>query len=91
MNWLKKLIGTKEENKSSNVAKARLQMVLTHDRNALSPGLIEEIKNDIIQVIAARVSIDPENVVVNLTQDQRESRLVAEIPILNGRRDTTNS
>lgn len=61
-------------------------MVLTHDRSSISPGLMEEIKDDIIEVIAKRLEVDPDNVVVNLTTTRQESRLVAEIPILlNGR------
>jgi cell division topological specificity factor len=85
MSWLNRLLG--KEEKSSTVAKSRLQMVLTHDRSDISPGLIDEIKDDIIAVIAKRLDIDPDQVVVNLTHTQRESRLVAEIPIrANGRR-----
>jgi cell division topological specificity factor len=59
-------------------------MVLVHDRSDVSPGLIAQIKDDIIEVIARRLAIDPENVVVNLSQSARESRLVAEIPLLGG-------
>jgi cell division topological specificity factor len=85
MSWLTRIFG--QEQKSSAVAKTRLQMVLTHDRSDISPGLIEEIKDDIIEVIAKRLAIDPDNVVVNLTRTHRESRLVAEIPLQpNGRR-----
>lgn len=85
MGWLERLFGTKA--KSSSVAKSRLQMVLTHDRSAVSPGLIAEIKDDIIEVIAGRLDIDPDSVVVNLTTTHSESRLVAEIPLQsNGRR-----
>ncbi len=85
MGWLNRLF--KSEEKSGSVAKTRLQMVLTHDRSRISPGLLEEIKDDIIEVIAKRLDIDPDNVVVNLDTNRRESRLVAEIPIQsNGRR-----
>ena len=85
MGWLNKLF--KSEQKSGTVAKTRLQMVLTHDRSSISPGLIEEIKDDIIEVIARRLDVDRENVVVNLNTNRQESRLVAEIPIQpNGRR-----
>jgi cell division topological specificity factor len=85
MSWLNRIFGREE--KSSSVAKTRLQMVLTHDRSDISPGLIEEIKDDIIAVIAKRLAIDPDQVVVNLTRTQTESRLVAEIPLqANGRR-----
>ncbi len=85
MSWLRRLFGAEE--KSGSVAKTRLQMVLTHDRSSISPGLLEEIKDDIIEVIAKRLDIDPDNVVVNLDTDRQQSRLVAEIPIQpNGRR-----
>lgn len=85
MGWLDRLFGPKET--SSSIAKNRLQMVLTHDRSDISPGLVEEIKDEIIAVIARHLDIDSDNVVVNLTRTQRESRLVAEIPLQsNGRR-----
>lgn len=85
MGWLDKIF--KPQEKSGSVAKARLQMVLTNDRSNVSPGLLEEIKDDIIEVIAKRLAIDPDNVIVNLTQTNRESRLVAEIPLqANGRK-----
>jgi cell division topological specificity factor len=82
MSWLNRLLGKKET--SSSVAKQRLQMVLIHDRSDISPGIIEQIKDEIIEVIARRLSIDSENVVVNLTQSASESRLVAEIPLQAG-------
>ena len=63
-------------------------MVLIHDRADVSPGLLEQIKDDIIEVIAKRLEINQDSVVVNLDQTAQESRLVAEIPLLqpNGRR-----
>lgn len=84
MGWLERLLGRQQ--KSSTVAKDRLQMVLTHDRADISPGLIAEIKDDIIEVIASRLAVDPDSVVVTLTTTARESRLVAEIPLHNRRR-----
>ena len=89
MSWLSRIFGPKET--SSDVAKQRLQMVLIHDRSDVSPGLLEEIKDEIIAVIAKRLAIDPEKVEVNLAQTARESRLVAEIPLaLNGRKSTNS-
>jgi len=85
MNWLDRIMGKKES--SSEVAKNRLKMVLTHDRANISPGLIELIKDDIIKVIAQHLAIDPDTVEVNLTQTSSERRLVAEIPLQpNGRK-----
>lgn len=89
MSWLKRIFGTKE--KSGHVAKERLQMVLIHDRSEVSPGLLAEIKDDIIAVIAQRLSIDPDKVEVNLAQTARESRLVAEIPLAPNGRKPVNS
>ncbi len=91
MNWFERLLGKKE--KSGATAKQRLQMVLIHDRADVSPGLLEQIKDDIIEVIAKRLEINPDNVVVNLDNTSQESRLVAEIPLLqqNGRRRMANS
>ena len=89
MNWFERLLGKKE--KSGTTAKQRLQMVLIHDRADVSPGLLEQIKDDIIEVIAKRLEINPDTVVVNLDNTSQESRLVAEIPLLqpNGRRRAT--
>jgi len=84
MSWLRRLF--KREDTSSKVAKTRLQMVLTHDRADISPGLIELIKDDIIELLADRLSVDRDAVIVNLTQTANENRLVAEIPLKsNGR------
>lgn len=90
MNWFERLLGKQE--KSGATAKQRLQMVLIHDRADVSPGLLEQIKDDIIEVIAKRLEINPETVVVNLDNTAQESRLVAEIPLLqNGRRRMASS
>lgn len=85
MSWLDRFLGKKE--KSSAVAKKRLQMVLIHDRSDIPPGLLEQIKDDIIAVITTRLHIDPENVVVNVEHSSKENRLVAEVPLVpvNGR------
>ncbi|MCZ2115304.1 MAG: cell division topological specificity factor MinE [Anaerolineae bacterium] len=83
MSWLDRLLGKNET--SSQMAKQRLQMVLTYDRSDLPPGLLEVIKDDIIQVIAKHTAIDTDKVVVHLEQNTQENRLVAEIPLLAAR------
>ncbi|HRQ39834.1 MAG TPA: cell division topological specificity factor MinE [Chloroflexota bacterium] len=88
MSWVDKLLGRDE--KSGATAKKRLQMVLIHDRSDVSPGVLAQIKDEIIQVFVKHLDINPEDVVVNVDQDERESRLVAEVPLIavhaNGRR-----
>ena len=80
MNWIDKLLGREE--KSGATAKKRLQMVLIHDRSEVSPGVLAQIKDEIIQVFVKHLDINPDDVVVNLDQDERESRLVAEVPLV---------
>ena len=89
MGWLDRLLGRNVT--SSSIAKQRLQMVLVHDRADLPPGLLETIKDEIIEVIARHTAIDTNKVVVHLEQDTQENRLVAEIPLLasNGHKATT--
>ncbi len=86
MNFLHRLRGTMQPS-SRETAKQRLQLVLVHDRNQISPGLIEIIKDEIIAVISKHVEIDRDGVQVHFTQAERESRLVADIPLLDGRRN----
>jgi cell division topological specificity factor len=67
--------------KSANQAKERLKFVLIHDRTNLSPGEMDSLKNDILDVISKHVDIDPEAVHIIMTQEGREQRLVADIPL----------
>ncbi len=88
MNWIDKLLGREE--KSGATAKKRLQLVLIHDRSDVSPGVLAQIKDEIIQVFVKHLNINPEDVIVDVDQDERESRLIAEVPLMavqaNGRR-----
>ncbi len=85
MNLLNRLRGAKLPS-SRDVAKQRLQLVLVHDRSQISPGLLEILKDEIIAVISKHIEIDRAGVQVNFSQNDRESRLVADIPLVNGRR-----
>ena len=80
MSFLRKLLGRGEQS-SSDVAKRRLQLVLVHDRANISPGLLAMIKDEIINVISRHIEIDRNAVEINFSQQGRESRLVADIPL----------
>ncbi len=67
--------------KSATQAKERLKFVLIHDRTDLPPGVMDELKDDIIAVISQRIEIDPASVRIEMTQDGREQRLIADIPL----------
>jgi cell division topological specificity factor len=66
---------------SARAAKERLQLVLIHDRSGLSPGKLEELKDDIIDLLSHYVEIDKRAVRISLTSDRDQQRLVADIPL----------
>ncbi|MBC2855511.1 cell division topological specificity factor MinE [Cetobacterium sp. 2A] len=70
--------------KSGNIAKDRLKLVLIHDRCMLSPRIIEDMRDEIIAVISKYVEIDREALNIEISQNQENERrttLVANIPI----------
>ena len=79
----------KKKEKSKNVAKERLKLVLVHDRADLSPKFLDMIKSDIIRVISEYADVDEEGLDIKLTRMKKEgdnstiSALVANIPITN--------
>lgn len=84
MNFLEKVgLG---KSRSAKDAKERLQLVLIHDRAGLSPGRIEALKDDLIDVISKHVEIDQDLVEITLTKDRDRQRLVADIPLAPPRR-----
>jgi len=74
------------ETKSAVKAKERLKLVLVHDRTDLSPGILEILRDDLIQTISRHVEIDANAVRIEMTQDGREQRLIADIPLRSTRR-----
>lgn len=72
---------------SSDVAVERLKFVLVTDRANCSPDIMEQIKNDIIQVISKYVEIDLDGLDIKIEQTESEGNngtvpaLFANIPI----------
>lgn len=72
---------------SGSMAKDRLKLVLVSDRANCSPEIMEQMKNDIIQVISKYVEIDLEGLDIKITQTESEGdngivpALYANIPI----------
>ena len=72
---------------SGDVAKDRLKLVLVSDRANCSPELMEQIKNDIINVISKYVEIDADGLDIKITQTESDNNngvvpaLYANIPI----------
>jgi cell division topological specificity factor len=81
MGFLDQLLGRRQPS-SSDIAKERLQLVLVHDRINISPGTLDKMKDELITVISRYVEIDANGVEVTFTQSRRQSRLVADIPVV---------
>jgi cell division topological specificity factor len=81
MKLLKRLRGSDDRSGSGSVAKERLRLVLAYDRTSVSPEVLEQIRDEIIAVISRHVSVDVTGVRVGVSQEQNESRLVADIPL----------
>jgi cell division topological specificity factor len=84
MSWLNSLFGRKKQT-SRDIAKDRLQLVLIQDRVNLSPQLLQTLKDELIAVISKYVEIDEQNMEVNFTRSNRQSRLTADIPLIGAR------
>jgi len=72
---------------SGSIAKDRLKLVLVSDRAGCSPEIMEQIKNDIIQVISKYIEIDLAGLDIKITQTESDGNngavpaLFANIPI----------
>lgn len=74
------------KNKSKDKVKERLQLVLSYDRARLSPGKMEELKDELLQVIAKYFPPEEgreglEDFDVKLEQHGDRMVLVADLPV----------
>ena len=81
---LDRLLG--REPKSASLAKERLKLVLVHDRTDLSPDVLGLLKDELIAAISRHIDIDADAVRIQIAQDGREQRLIADIPLRPVRR-----
>jgi cell division topological specificity factor len=72
---------TGSQSRSATSAKERLKLVLIHDRTDISPTILDQIKDELLVVLSRYVEIDPEAIHISISQEGREQRLVADIPI----------
>lgn len=72
---------------SGDYAKDRLKLLLVSDRANCSPDIMEQIKNDIIEVISRYIEIDASGLDIQITHTESEGgngsvpALYANIPI----------
>ncbi|MFO8035951.1 MAG: cell division topological specificity factor MinE [Anaerolineales bacterium] len=81
-NFLTRLFS--KEPSSAKQAKERLQLVLINDRTNLTPKAMDSLKDDLLDVISRYIKIDPQAVKIDIAQEGRQQRLIADIPIVGG-------
>ncbi|NMA62265.1 MAG: cell division topological specificity factor MinE [Firmicutes bacterium] len=84
--FIGKLFGGGSEG-SKKQAKERLRLVLVHDRASLSPGLVEDLKEELIQVISKYMEIDEDGLEVNFDESDDSVALIANIPVKTVKRN----
>lgn len=82
--FLSRLLGNSDSSK--NKAKERLRLVLVHDRASVSPGLLESLKEELIQVLSKYMDIDEPGLEVSFDKHEDSVALVASIPVKNVKR-----
>ena len=68
-------------NTPGQIARDRLMLVLMHDRADISPGVMDNMKHAIIEVIKRYVEIDEGQINLALENEDESVALVANIPI----------
>ena len=58
-------------------------------RKRLTPASLAALKDELIGVISRYVPIDPEDVRIEMSQEGREQRLIADIPLKTAQRRRT--
>ncbi|MDD2694742.1 MAG: cell division topological specificity factor MinE [Anaerolineales bacterium] len=84
MKLFQQLIG--RDRSSARQAKERMRLMLIHDRVDMSAAALDKLKDELVGVISRHVEIDVGAVRIEMTQDGREQRLIADIPLRPSRR-----
>lgn len=75
---------SRKQPSSSNVARDRLQILLSHERGSNSEGdadLIRKLHKEILEVLSRHVSVDQDKVQVKLDRGQQFSTLEIDIEV----------
>ena len=86
---LSRFFGKDGNESSKNTAKQRLRLVLVHDRVDISEKMMQSLREDLIETIGKYLEIDQASLEVSLTREEEGVALVANIPILNVKREVS--
>jgi cell division topological specificity factor len=66
--------------RSADIAAERLRIILAHERRGVNAPLIEQMKEEIIQVVSKFIDVDSHNIEVRLTEDSEIEVLEVTVP-----------
>ncbi len=76
--------------KSGNVAKNRLKVIIMQDRTNFTPVMMEHLKNDLMEVFNKYLEIEESGLEFNLDKENEEVGLSISIPIRKVRNQRRN-
>jgi cell division topological specificity factor len=82
MNSIYRIFSRKKSASSKEIAKSRLQLVLVHDRINLSPGKLENLKEELSEVISHYLQVDEDAIDIAVTNTHHQSQLTAQISVI---------
>ncbi|TCH97194.1 cell division topological specificity factor MinE [Roseococcus sp. SYP-B2431] len=82
MSWLNFFRKERETQGSASTAKDRLQVIISHERvSRTKDDFLPKLQQELVQVVARYVSIDPDKVQVNLERGGDFSTLAIDIEL----------
>ena len=66
---------------SKQAAQERLKLALTYDRASIGYNALEQLRDEIIQVIARHLDLDQEDITIQLDRTMDQDKLIASIPL----------
>jgi cell division topological specificity factor len=88
---LEKLFNWRKPIKSGQEAKSRLKVIIAHDRAGLNPEMLDDMRQEILQVVSRYVDIDPAETELSLESNQNITALIANLPIRGVKRSKISS
>ena len=66
---------------SQQAARERLKLALTYDRASIGYNALEQLRDEIIDVIAKHLDLDQEDISIQLDRTTDQDKLIASIPL----------
>lgn len=90
MKFLTRILGQFQQQMTSGdsapLAKERLKVALTYDRNGLEQGTVENLREEIVRLMAQHLDVSAEDIHVDIDDTTGPNKLVASIALRPPRR-----